>query len=95
MPIGKKLFGGTELVARSKALQETKAMKRIGYIKEKIVAESNCIKAILNASQGKRDREDVKEVLSHIEVYAKDLSQRLILHEFTSPYKIRKITDGA
>ena len=69
-------------------------MKRIGYIKEKIVAESNCIKAILNASQGKRDREDVKEVLSHIEVYAKDLSQRLILHEFTSPYKIRKITDG-
>lgn len=69
-------------------------MKRIGHIHEKIVAESNCIKAILNASQGKRYRWKVKEVLSHIEVYAKDLSQRLQIHEFATPYKIRKITDG-
>lgn len=69
-------------------------MKRIGYIYEKIIAESNCIKAILNASQGKRDRCEVKEVLSHIEVYAKDLSQRLQIHEFATPYKIRKIKDG-
>lgn len=69
-------------------------MKRIGFIKEKIVAESNCIKAILNASQGKRDRKDVQEVLSHIEDYARDLSQRLEELNFTSPYKIRNITDG-
>ena len=94
LPIGKKLFGGTELVARSKALQETKAMKRIGYIYEKIIAESNCIKAILNASQGKRDRWEVQEVLSHIEIYAKDLSLRLQELLFTTPYKIRMITDG-
>lgn len=69
-------------------------MKRVGYIYEKIIAESNCIKAILNASKGKRDREEVKEVLSHIEDYARDLSRRLVELDFTSPYKIKMITDG-
>lgn len=69
-------------------------MKRIGYIYEKMIAEENCIKAILNASAGKRDRREVTEVLGHIEDYARDLSRRLVELDFTSSYKIKIITDG-
>lgn len=69
-------------------------MKRVGYIYEKIIDLENCKRAIYNASQGKRHRGSVKEVLENIDFYAKDLRQRLIMLDFQSPYRIKQITDG-
>lgn len=69
-------------------------MKRIGYIYEKIVSVENCRAAILNASNHKRDRKQVQLVLSDLEYYAKDLSQRLIALDFLTPYNTRMISDG-
>ena len=62
-------------------------MKRIGYIYEKIVSFDNCKTAIYNASHGKRDRKEVKEILDNIDFYANDLSKRLEELNFLTPYK--------
>ena len=69
-------------------------MKRIGYIYEKIVSFDNCKTAIYNASHGKRDRKEVKEILDNIDFYANDLSKRLEELNFLTPYKKRIISDG-
>lgn len=69
-------------------------MKRIGYIYEKIIDLENCKRAIYNASVGKRHRGSVKEVLEHIDFYAKDLRLRLIMLDFQTPYRIKMIRDG-
>lgn len=69
-------------------------MKRIGYIYEKIVSVENCRAAILNASNSKRDRKQVKLVLGDLEHYAQDLSRRLVELDFLTPYNTRMISDG-
>lgn len=69
-------------------------MKRIGYIYEKIVSVENCRAAILNASNGKRDRRQVKLILADLDYYANDLSQRLMELDFLTPYNTRMISDG-
>ena len=69
-------------------------MKRIGFLYERIVSEENCRLAILNASQKKKKRKMVKEVLDNLEHYANDLSERMSRMDFLSPYKTRIIKDG-
>lgn len=69
-------------------------MKRIGFLHEQIVSEENCRLAILNASQKKKKRKMVKEVLDNLEYYANDLSERMSRMDFLSPYKTRIIKDG-
>lgn len=54
----------------------------------------NCRLAILNASQKKKKRKMVKEVLDNLEYYANDLSERMSRMDFLSPYKTRIIKDG-
>lgn len=54
----------------------------------------NCRLAILNASQKKKKRKMVKEVLDNLEHYANDLSERMSRMDFLSPYKTRIIKDG-
>lgn len=69
-------------------------MKRIGYIYEKIISVDNCKKAILNAACNKKNREQVNKILSNIDFYAQDLSERLVKLDFQTPYRIRTIKDG-
>ena len=69
-------------------------MKRFGFLYERIVSVENCRLAILNASQKKKKRKMVKEVLDNLEYYANDLSERMSRMDFLSPYKTRIIKDG-
>lgn len=69
-------------------------MKRIGYIYEEIVSVENCKAAIISASRGKRDRENVRRILADLDFYAEDLSERLQRLNFITPYRSRVITDG-
>lgn len=70
-------------------------MKRVGYIYEKIISVENCRTAIINASKGKRNRKYVKCIIENLDYYAKDLSIRLQVKCFTTPYKKEIIIDGS
>ena len=71
-------------------------MKRIGNIYEKMTERERCKEAILKASKGKKDRKDVKEVISHLEFYT-DLLLDILKNKsyIPNPYKEKKIFDGA
>ena len=70
-------------------------MKRKGYLFEKIYDIENCRKAILDASENKRKRRNVKKIIKNIDYYAEILSEiiRTELWE-CSPYTVRYINDG-
>ena len=78
----------------SKALRETKAMKRHGHLFEKIIDIDNCKQAILEAAKGKRNRERVRHYVKNVDFYAIDLSKRLERIDFTTPYTFKTIKDG-
>lgn len=68
-------------------------MKRIGNIYPKIQSVSNCEAAIMKASEHKRGRAEVKEILDDVTRYAKMLPS--IIDDFTpSPYRRITRTDG-
>ena len=69
-------------------------MKRIGFLYERIVSEENCRLAIINAAKHKKKRRNVQKVMDNLDFYAKDLSERLVRLDFTSPYRTRIIKDG-
>lgn len=69
-------------------------MKRIGFLHEQIVSEENCRLAIINAAKHKKKRRNVQKVMDNLDFYAKDLSERLVRLDFTSPYRTRIIKDG-
>lgn len=69
-------------------------MKRTGYIYEELISLDNCRKAIRKASKGKRKRQEVKDILDHIDEYAEDLSRRLVDLNFVTPYRTKMIKDG-
>lgn len=69
-------------------------MKRIGFLYEQIVSEENCRLAIINAAKHKKKRKNVQKVVDNLDFYAKDLSERLVRLDFTSPYRTRIIKDG-
>ena len=69
-------------------------MKRVGFLYERLVSIENCKAAIMSASKRKRRRKVVQTVLANIDYYAEDLSARLISHDFVTPYKQKRITDG-
>lgn len=69
-------------------------MKRFGFLYEQIVSEENCKLAIINAAKHKKKRKNVIKVMNNLDFYAKDLSERLVRLDFTSPYRTRIIKDG-
>lgn len=69
-------------------------MKRFGFLYEQIVSEENCKLAIINAAKHKKKRKNVMKVMNNLDFYAKDLSERLVRLDFTSPYRTRIIKDG-
>lgn len=69
-------------------------MKRFGFLYENIVSVANCKAAIINASQKKKNRKTVANVLADLDFYAQDLSERLIRLDFLTPYQTRIIKDG-
>lgn len=69
-------------------------MKRIGFLYEQIVSEENCRLAIINAAKHKKKRRNVQKVMGNLDFYVKDLSERLVRLDFTSPYRTRIIKDG-
>ena len=69
-------------------------MKRIGFLYEQIVSEENCRLAIINAAKHKKKRKNVMKVINNLDFYVKDLSERLVRLDFTSPYRTRIIKDG-
>ena len=69
-------------------------MRRIGFLHEQIVSEENCRLAIINAAKHKKKRRNVQKVMDNLDFYAKDLSERLVRLDFTSPYRTRIIMDG-
>ena len=69
-------------------------MKRYGYLYEKIVDVENCKKAIIETAKHKHRRNYVTEVLTNVDKYSIDLSNRLKNLDFTSPYREKEIEDG-
>lgn len=69
-------------------------MKRFGFLYEQMVSEENCKLAIINAAKHKKKRKKVMKVINNLDFYAKDLSERLVRLDFTSPYRTRIIKDG-
>ncbi len=70
-------------------------MKRIGYIFEEIYGIENCRKAILEASENKRKRRNVKHILENVDEYAEKLSAMIKEESWEcSPYTVRYINDG-
>ena len=70
-------------------------MKRKKDIYIKIIDKNNIYKAILNASKGKKDRDNVKSVISNITFYVDDIYNKLFTKTYTpSPYVEMKIHDG-
>lgn len=69
-------------------------MKRFGFLYEEIVSIDNCKRAIIKASKNKRSRKVVKYINKNIDFYARDLSERLISLDITSPYTRLVIKDG-
>ena len=69
-------------------------MKRFGFLYEQMVSEENCRLAIINAAKHKKKRKTVVKVINNLDFYAKDLSERLVRLDFTSPYHTRIIKDG-
>jgi len=70
-------------------------MKRIGFIYEKIISVENIRTAIWRASKGKRERGDVKKVLSDVEGHALRIHKMLAsgTFEFTD-YTIDEVCEG-
>ncbi len=70
-------------------------MKRIGHIFEKIYDVENCKKAIIEASENKRKRRNVKKILANVDAYAEKLSEMIKKESWEcSPYTVRYINDG-
>lgn len=70
-------------------------MKRQGFIYENIVSDENIRNAILRASKGKRQRNDVKRILSNMDKYILKIKNLLEDKKFTpSDYKIEIIKEG-
>lgn len=69
-------------------------MKRVGYLYEKICSVDNIKRAILKASEHKRNRPNVREILNNIDEYACKIQAMLKNHEYApSPYRISVIHD--
>lgn len=69
-------------------------MKRVGYLYEKICSVDNIKRAILKASEHKRNRPNVREILNNIDEYACEIQAMLKNHEYApSPYRISVIHD--
>lgn len=70
-------------------------MKRVGNLYEKIIDKNNIKKAILNAAKRKRNRKNVRYVLSNIESSTEQIYKILKNNNFIpSPYEKVKIMDG-
>ncbi len=71
-------------------------MKRISNIYEKICSKQNILLAIYNASRGKKQRQDVMNVINNITLYVDKIEEMLVNKTYRpSPYTIKKIYDGA
>lgn len=78
-----------------KKLPPIKFTKRIGHIFEHVRDQNNIEAAIIDASEGKRDRKEVQNVLSDIHGNAMIIQKMLDEETFVpSPYSFRKINDG-
>ena len=70
-------------------------MKREGFIYEKICHKENIRVAIMSASKGKRNRDDVKRVLSNITHYVDKIHSILINESYVpNDYKVATIKEG-
>lgn len=70
-------------------------MKREGFIYEKICHKENIRVAIMNASKGKRNRDDVRRVLSNITYYVDKIHNMLINESYVpNDYKTDTIKEG-
>lgn len=70
-------------------------MKRIGFIYEKVYEIENIKKAIMRASEEKRNQPNVKRILNDIDRYSKIIQDILKSKSYVpSPYTIEKINDG-
>ena len=70
-------------------------MKREKDIYIKIIDKNNIYKAILNASKGKKNRNNVKSVISNITSYVDDIYNKLSTKTYNpNPYVEMKIHDG-
>lgn len=70
-------------------------MKRVGNIYPRICDENNIRSAIMHASRGKTNRENVKKVIENIDYYVDEIYNLLINKSFkASPYEKKEIIDG-
>ena len=58
-------------------------MKRAKNIYEQIIDKNNIREAILNASKGKKNRKNVKEVLENIIFYTDEIHKILVKKTYT------------
>ena len=70
-------------------------MKREGYIYEKICHKENIRMAIMSASKGKKNRDDVKRVLSNLTYYVDKIQDMLVRESYIpNNYKVETIKEG-
>lgn len=70
-------------------------MKTEKNIYIKIIDKNNIYRAILNASKGKKDRDNVKRIIDNITFYVDDIYNKLSSKTYkASPYVEMKIHDG-
>lgn len=70
-------------------------MKTAKNIYTKIIDKNNIYKAIVNASKGKKDRDNVKNVISNITFFVDEINYKLSTKTYVpKPYVEMKIHDG-
>lgn len=101
LPLGKKQSKRERLSRFFSKRRQTKrdrgfSMKRKGFLYEQIYDKENILRAIQNASKGKRDRRFVQRILNNADAYAQKISEMLREECFTpSESRQRVIHDGA
>jgi len=76
------LVRAEKLTGRLRVNERKTLMKRYGYLYEQIYCRENLLLAHKNASKGKKDYKEVKEVNEHLDYYIDELQNQLINQTF-------------
>lgn len=76
-------------------IRKEPAIKRYGYIYERICSKANIRKAILRASKGKRKRKNVQRILNNISFYINEIHEMLVSETYKpAEYQTAIIREG-
>jgi len=77
--------------SKSKVLQRIRKMKSYNHLFEKVIEYDNLYVAIMEASKGKRNRKDVKEIIDNADRHIR-IIQKMLIYRTWGPRQHRKVT---